>query len=759
MARPLAHRDPKSGRTHLLEEHLIAAGEAAAAFGRKFQSEDWARCAARWHDLGKYRPAFQQMILAAGGENAHIKDDDTTARVDHSSVGAVFAQDKLGSKGMPIALGIAGHHCGLQNLSYWKGDRHPRTKGLLEEIRMEAVPERISSVPGLSVPSFLSSTDGIPSGDSGFRQRRMEFWTRMLFSALVDADFLDTESFYDGSKARLRGDFPALEVLARRLREFLDKVTAGAIPGPVNELRGQILRRCRERASERPGVFSLTVPTGGGKTYAALSFALEHAVANGLERVIVVAPYLTIIDQTVAAYRRALDASTLNPDESVLIEHHSGIDPEKETYKNRLAAENWDAPLVVATAVQFFESLFARRPSQCRKLHNLARSVIVIDETQTLPSEFLAPILEVLEELAKNYGASILLSSATQPELTARKAPDGRRIPGFRKIVELAGTSEDIRASFDRLRRVRHQRQATKDWDEIAALIAAEPRTLAITHRRDDARALAEKVQALRPREALFHLSALMCPRHRQERIAAIKAELIAQDKPVRVVSTQLVEAGVDFDFPVVFRAMAGLDSLIQSAGRCNREGRLREGRLVIFDAPTPPPVGALRTAAHEAESMFAANPDMDLFDPEIYRRFDRRLGRVQDKHGVQNLREQFSFEQVAATVKLIDSDWQAPVIVPWGPPENRRESLELLTQAEKEENPAHLRRLTRQMQGYSVSIPRRQVDGWLKAGVLYSAGGLFFALTPAYRHLYTDEFGLFASRETPAADPSALIG
>ncbi|NNN05084.1 MAG: CRISPR-associated endonuclease Cas3'' [Elusimicrobia bacterium] len=759
MTSPLAHRDPKNGRVHLLEDHLTDAGEIAAAFGRKFHSEDWARCAARWHDLGKYRPAFQQMIMAAGGENAHIKDDDAATRVDHSSVGAVFAQGKLGSKGIPIALGIAGHHCGLQNLSYWKGERHPRTTELLKEVRIDQVPPRISSVPELSAPPFLSSTVGITAGDRGFSKRRFEFWTRMLFSALVDADFLDTESFYDESRARLRGGFPSVDVLARRLRTHLDEVTAGAAPGPVNELRRQVLQNCREAASRQPGVFSLTVPTGGGKTYASLAFALEHAQANGLDRVIVVAPYLTIIDQTVASYHRALDGHAQDADELVLIEHHSSIDPEKENHKNRLAAENWDATLIVATAVQFFESLFARRPSQCRKLHNLARSVIVIDETQTLPTDFLAPILEILDGLAEYYGSSIVLSTATQPVLKARTAPDGRRISGFRDIVEIAGTPEEIRASFNCLRRVRPQRTAAKDWDEIAALVAAEPRALAITHRRDDARVLAERVQVLKPGEPLFHLSALMCPRHRQERITAVKVELKAQNKPVRVVSTQLVEAGVDFDFPVVFRAMAGLDSLIQSAGRCNREGRLQEGRLVIFNAPTPPPVGALRTAAHETDSMFAANPDMDLFDPEIYGDFDKRLGRVQDKHGVQNLREQFEFESVSEKVKLINSDWQAAVIVPWGPPENRKESLDLLAQADKVDNPAFLRLLARKVQGYSVSIPRRQVDGWLKTGVLYSAGGLFLALTPAYRHLYTDEFGLLAGKETPAADPAALIG
>ncbi len=581
----------------------------------------------------------------------------------------------------------------------------------------------------------------------------------MLFSSLVDADRLDTEAFLAGEKTELRGGFPTLVELASGLRKFMEELAAAANPGSVNTERGRVLSRCRNLASRPPGVFSLTVPTGGGKTYASLTFALEHALANGMERVIVIAPYLTIIDQTVAAYRKALHRRQDGEDSMVLVEHHSGIEPEKENFRNRLASENWDAPLVVTTAVQFIESLFAKNPSQCRKLHNLARSVIVIDEAQTLPGDFLLPIIDVLDGLVEHYGASLLLSTATQPELRERVLPDGRKIAGFREVIEIAGEPEEVKASFSRLRRVKPERVLTRDWEEISALVAAEPRALAITHRRDDARILAERVQALCPKEPLFHLSALMCARHRQERIETVKSALKSPEAVVRVVSTQLVEAGVDFDFPVVFRAMAGLDSLIQSAGRCNREGHLAEGRLVIFNAPTQPPVGQLRTAADETTALLAADPKLDLFDPESYRRFDARLQRVADRKGIQTLREQLAFEDIASRLQLIDGAWQATVIVPWGPVGNRTESIELLAQVEKSGDPRFLRDVSRRLQGYSVSIPRRQADEWLREGVLHAVQDLFLGLTPAYRHLYTEEFGLTAGAGIRAADPAALIG
>lgn len=744
-----AHYNCIDGRVHSLENHLCGVGNLAASFAKSFDSREWAHLAGLWHDLGKYRPAFQQMIRAAQGEDAHLEGQGR-GKVDHSSAGAVLAMERLGHSGISLALAIAGHHAGLRDLSDWMGRRRPDAlrDGLLDDALGSPIPPNILDIPEPALPHFIAGKS------SPETLRRLEFWTRMIFSTLVDADFLDTEAFYTPEKSEQRGGFPPLLELTHRLHTHLDELSRSAVDTHVNQLRREVLERCRARAAEQTGVFSLTVPTGGGKTFASLSFAMEHARIHGLERVIVVAPFLTIIDQTVREYQKAL-RHTL--DAPALIEQHSGIEVDREDARNRLAAENWDAPIVVTTAVQFFESLFANRTSTCRRLHNLARAVVVIDEAQTLPGEFLIPILDVLQELVDHYGSSIILSTATQPVLTKRSAGDGRMVRGFREVREIAGTSEEIAATFRALRRVRAERVQTSDWDEVATLVASEPRALAITHLREDARELARRVDTLRPGELLFHLSALMCAAHRREQLEAIRRSL-ASGKPVRVISTQLVEAGVDLDFPVVFRAMAGFDALIQSAGRCNREGRLGTdgGRLVIYEAPTQPPVGPLRRAADFARARLEGDPTLleRLFDPGTYPAFYASLESVADKHGIQNARERLAFESVARDFRLIDDGWRATIVVPYG-----EDPGKLLDELERTENPRYLKKLARKLQTYTVEISKKQAAAWVAAGVLLDVRGMFLRLAPLYRHLYSEEFGLIVTKDTPAADPTELIG
>ena len=756
----LAHVDQHDGREHLLEEHLRDVGTLAAQFAQAWESASVAGLVGKWHDLGKYRQAFQDMIRGADGEDAHV-ESLTRTRVDHSSPGALYARDALRRSGIdalsiPIQLAISGHHTGLQDLSYWREERLPRTSPLLSELPLDRIPAAILNTESLSAPEFLMEVpeDTSPAEARRVLSRRLEFWTRMIFSALVDADFLDTEVFFSQERAALRGDFPQLQTLANRLKDYLDALSDAVPNTDVNRLRAAVLERCRAIANQEQGVFSLTVPTGGGKTFASLSFALEHARAHGLARVIVVAPFLTIIDQTVAAYRAALGEAE---DQPVLIEQHSGLDPDAETARNRLATENWDAPLVVTTAVQFFESLFAHRTSRCRKLHNLARSVIVIDEAQTLPARFLIPILEVLQELVDHYGVSIVLSTATQPLLSTRDTPDGRTIRGFRQVREIVGDEGEVRAMFRVLRRVRPERVQTNDWDEIAALIAAESRALAIVHLRNDAHELAEKVRRLCPDDPVYHLSALMCAAHRRERLSEIRRTLSRDVTSIRVISTQLVEAGVDLDFPVVFRAMAGLDALIQSAGRCNREGRLGQagGRLVIFNAPTKPPVGILRQAADFAEAQFNGDPSLleRLFDPDTFPRFYGGLGHIQDS-GIQALREKLAFEEVAKQFQLIDDGWRASIVVPFGD-----EPRHLLDEVEHTDNPRYLRKLARKLQPYTVEVSKKQAYNWARTGVLCDVGDLFRTLARPYEYLYDAEYGLTIPKDIPGADPAELIG
>jgi len=742
---PIAHRDRLDGREHDLAEHLRGVGKLAASFAARFGSSGWGQAAGCWHDLGKYRPAFQRMIRSEGGERAHLEDEQAT-RVDHSSPGAVHAERLLGRDGRPMALAIAGHHTGLRNHADWVERRLPAKAPLLDEVDLSTVPTDLSDVPAPSRPPFLDPGPSLPpAARRSVGARRTELWIRMLFSALVDADFLDTEEFFKPRRSESRGEFPALEDLASRLRLYLVKLARSAPRTAVNQVRSEVLDRARRNAKEGQGVWSLTVPTGGGKTYAALAFAFEHALVHGLERVIVVAPYLTIIDQTARAYQEAL---ALEGEPPPFVEHHTGVEPQHETERNRLATENWDAPLVVTTAVQFFESLFARRTSQCRKLHNLARSVIVVDEVQTLPGDLLAPILDVLQQLVDHYSATLVLSTATQPELRERRNSEGRHVLGFREIREI---NDPFGPSFEILRRVRVERVLATTWDELARLVVREPRALVITHLRKDAYELAIQVQALALEKPVYHLSALMCARHRQERISEIRKGLGGAGE-VRVVSTQLVEAGVDLDFPVVFRAMAGFDALAQSAGRCNREGRLGCGRLVIYDAPTRPPVGPLRTAADLATALLRASPEMDVLDPLVYRDFDRRLDRIRDRRGIQGMREQLAFEDVANAFSLIDDQWQRTVVVPYG------ESPILLARAEATEDPRALRAIARLLQPYTVSIPTRLAQTWHAAGALQEVAGLFLSLSRGYERLYDAEFGLLVAQTSPAADPADLI-
>ncbi|HET8798366.1 MAG TPA: DEAD/DEAH box helicase, partial [Thermoanaerobaculia bacterium] len=506
-----------------------------------------------------------------------------------------------------------------------------------------------------------------------------------------------------GARVPQRRHWPELsqyrEPLDAELRR-LTTTTTGSVT--VRRARADVLRWCRDAATQTRGTFSLTVPTGGGKTLASLAFALDHALAHGLARIIVVLPFLSIIDQTAEVFRRIFGPSF---GDRVLIEHHSSVRPEHDTMCNRLAAENWDAPLIVTTQVQFFESLFARRTTDCRKLHNIANSVVILDEVQTLPIGLLDPILDALQQLSTSYGTSLVLTTATQPSLHTRPLepyPFAGLQPQPREIVP----SAEIDRLFDRLRRVRviwPQRgddgaPAPIAWPELAARIAAHPQVLAIVHKRDDARALWREVTDRAP--GALHLSALMCAAHRRAVLAEIGRRLDAAES-CRVVSTQLVEAGVDVDFPVVYRAMAGLESLAQSAGRCNRNGALPSGDFHIFDAPTEPPRSLL---AHRAiANVMLANArdegsDLDLFSPHVHRAYFDRLYAAKDRDAanVQQSRQQLNFEETARRFRMIP-DETTPVFVPWGA--NGRRALDRFR-----ESPPN-RETLRHLQPYSVSV------------------------------------------------------
>lgn len=720
MSEPLAH----SGG-HLLADHLQAVASMAAGFSQCFESgsvtQRWAYLAGLWHDLGKYRPGFQRYVGLADNPDAHIEGKVVGREKTHSTAGALWAIRKLeeihGADGKlaarVLAYLIAGHHSGLHD---WDSGLHPR---LDETDSQTELSEALAANPPpnvLAVGDFVPSLKAIPGGANGFA-----LWVRMLFSCLVDADFLDTEAHFDAGKPARREGFPTLE----QMRQAFDAHMA-ALPvadTPVNTLRADILRQCRAKAALPAGFFSLTVPTGGGKTLSSLAFALEHAQAQGKRRVIYAIPYTSIIEQTADVFRNVFKALG----GEVLIEHHSQADAAEkdETARSRLACENWDAPLVVTTNVQLFESLFAAKTSRCRKLHNLVGSVIVLDEAQQLPPAFLQPILDVLNLLVAHYGVTVVLCTATQPALSSTTYFDAsKNLRGLENVREIIDNPD---ALFDALKRVHVELPpdwtTPTAWADIAAQLGTEDCVLTIVNTRKAAREL----QRLMPADTL-HLSALMCGAHRKDVIAHIKERLKGKrdghdQRPLRVVSTQLVEAGVDIDFPVVYRALAGLDSIAQAAGRCNREGRTNgKGRVVVFVPPERPPLGHLRKGAAACISTLhgqahdpLARALFDRYFKEFYNLVDLDAKEVVKKLTV-NDRKTLSvqFRTAAEAFRLIDDADTATVVVRYAEHGDKLEKLLGILAAEGPQ-----RWLMRKLQRYTVTIKQRLADKMLAQGSL----------------------------------------
>jgi len=732
---------------HVLRDHLQDVGSLARGFAEKWHAGEFGHLAGLWHDFGKYAADWQTFLHEAG-EDASVLSDDTSAPApagrrrgpDHSSAGAVHAEKTFGSSRAALLLqfAIAAHHGGLPN----KGDLDLRMHAAEKIARYEAAlagcdPDVAAACEAPSFPAVLSAR---PSSQ---QPRGYEFLTRMIFSALVDADFLDTERFMerDGNRSTQRNLWPALSGYIAPLERHFSALSAAARGSDaVRAARMNVLQWCRAAATEPRGTFSLTVPTGGGKTLASLAFALGHALHHELDRVIIVLPFLSIIDQTTSVLR---DIYTPFFGDRVLIEHHSGVRPERDTMRNRLAAENWDAPLIVTTQVQFFDSLFARRPSDCRKLHNIANSVVIMDEVQTLPIGLLNPILDALQELSASYGTSIVLTTATQPSLHARPLggePFAGLRPGPREIVPGA----EIEPLFESLRRVDVRWPASPtsptSWPSLAETIAGAPQILAIVHRRDDARDLWREVQS-RAAGAL-HLSALMCPAHRRDVLATIR-RLLEERQTCRVVSTQLVEAGVDVDFPVVFRAMAGLESLAQSAGRCNRNGDLPTGRFEIFTAPTAPPRSLAshhQTAQIMVESARNEARELDLFSPATFRAyFDRLYAREdRDARRVQQSRDTLQFETTAERFRMI-ADETTTIFVPHGDP--GRDAI-----ARFRALPPN-RDSLRHLQPFGVSIYETDMKTLQSRGAIELVHDIAWVLVA--EHDYDSTFGLDVEGET----------
>lgn len=688
--RPVAHL-AEDGRVHGLEEHLRGTAKLASRFAAEFGCAGWGRLAGLWHDLGKFSSDFQRYIRAAGGIDGHV--EGKPGRVDHSTAGGLHALDKFDKLGRVFAYLIAGHHAGLPD---WQGDGGASLAQRLENHHL------LQAAVTAEIPNHILDQSLPPERVKPGTELSRSLWLRMLFSCVVDADFLDTEAFFEPGKALERGAYPTLAELADLFDCFMREKIAAAPDTPVNRIRADILRQCRAKAPQPSGIFTLTVPTGGGKTLSSLAFALDHAKAYGKRRIIYVIPYTSIIEQTADQFRNIFD--------DAVIEHHSNLDATDETRENarsRLACENWDAPVVVTTTVQFFESLFASRTSRCRKLHNIANSVVILDEAQLLPPDFLNPILTTLDELRRNYGVTTVFCTATQPALGPHKSVD-YEFKGLTGMVEIMNDPVGLYRDLKRVEvNVLGNLQEPQSWESVAELLCGHESVLCIVNRRDDARTLWELLP-----EGAIHLSALMCGAHRSARIAEIKQRL-KDGKSVRVVSTQLVEAGVDVDFPVVYRALAGLDSIAQAAGRCNREGRLERGDVYVFSPPSQIPVGHLRQAAEIGRQLIQG--DGEQLSPERFEEFFRRFywmrGDWLDSENILGLLRndanlEISFRTAARKFKLIDEAAQASVIV-------RYENDDLIAMLERGQPE---RWLLRRLQCSVVNLPR-----WLHSRLLAS--------------------------------------
>jgi CRISPR-associated endonuclease/helicase Cas3 len=726
-----AHSRPDSNRDgwQELRRHLDEVATLAEQFAPKeWKSHAWV--AGLWHDVGKYQLAFQRYIekdVEASNEGAEVR------RIQHAIVGAAHAFHK-GIELLPIALAVQAHHGSLKNVGLLEDAVTNFGTTLLHDAERDGLPQDLIEV---AVPQLPPEAKD---------RLYLALATRFLFSSLVDADSLNTEE-WDTGKAR-QAEFDSITALATRVEAACQEKSSGVLhraDSALNRMRAEVLQQCLASASRPPGSFTLTVPTGGGKTLSGLAFSLRHAAQNGLQRVIFVAPYTSILEQTVKVFRDVLG-------ERNVVEHHSNIDPDEETDRSRQACENWDAPVIVTTSVQLFETLYADDKRRCRKLHRIGRSVIFLDEVQTFPEHLLRPIHSALDLLTEQFGTSVVHSTATQPRLMLRgKREQPTQSP--REIVPDYARHFPVIADRFHME-VLGDVNMLVSLDELAAAVGQHERVLAIVHRRQEAEEL-----ALRLGPECLHLSARMCAEHRTAVLTKVRQRL-ERGVHCQLVATQLVEAGVDLDFPVVFRALAGLETLAQAAGRCNREMRLPEpGRFIVFHAPSKPPAKSLQRGLDESMDFFRKGLP-NLADPDIFARYAKQLLSNLGQDGTDTPQvlaheRDLNFPEVAARFRMIEDSGQ-PVVADYG------DAWERVLELRRDGPSQHA---FRRLQRYTVSLQPQEIARLQRLGVLepllYSGDDskptTSWVLKPKVVGVYDERFG-FGCHGGERFEPESFI-
>ena len=695
------------------EDHQQGVANLTKTFAAEFQMGDLAYVMGLLHDKGKEQIEWQKYIQGITGFNkeyANVKSGP-----NHAYVGACIAVKQYPQIAPFIAQPIAGHHRGLYDYCDYK------------EVTKERIPEDVTVEN--AIPYTFPKLSNLKEYD-------YHHIVRMLFSCLVDADGLDTEHFMTPKQASLRGSHTTMEELLRRLESYLHELKANAIISEVNSIRNYVQEQCIKEGQGAKGFYSLTVPTGGGKTLSSVLWALHHAVKNHQHRIIIAIPYTSIIVQTAFILKRIFG-------EENVLEHHSNVNP--ESIKNaelrerlQLATENWDYPVIVTTNVQLFESLFSNKRSSCRKLHNIVNSVIILDEVQTLPLGFYKPIVHTLDSLHRLFGVSVLFTTASQPILTGR-------IEGTNSSVSfdaLTSVHEIIPAEaclHDKLRRVKMEFfGAPCTYDEIVAELVKHQRVLCIVNTRKDAKELYDRL----PKDGFcLHLSRMMCPAHVASTIQRIKDVLKeGDDKPIRVIATQLIEAGVDIDFPVVYRQEAGLDSVLQAAGRCNREGKLGICTTYVFSLAKEHslPTGFITQTNNARLGM---GPDHDWFSPEAMKSYFQQLHSRVGNFDVRQMeallyKPECEFEEAANKFSLID-DQSISVIINWG------DSFKLYQQLVSD-GPSYS--LMKKLAQYSVGVRTKDFEKLQDKGVVKEPFENIYAITdPGF---YREDTGLLIDNQ-----------